>query len=265
MRRNFHRKYTKRHLKRRHHFNNFERKRNYSSIFWIIFFVAIFLIIFYWEDISNKLPNEEIGHLNPINKSYPVNFNGLNKIEITLHNSVYDYFVDEDSFLYEGDSYEKFLTNKNDEYIIKEIVNQTINATNSEGDKAVRTLVMFVQKIPYDWESLTSQSYYMKYPYETLYTNMGICSEKSILLAKLLDELGYGVALFNYVFADHMAVGIACPYEKSNFKTGYCFIEATDIYPIGEIPQEYVGGADIRNTIPQIIIISEGKVYSPII
>ena len=168
MRRNFHRKYTRRHLKRRCHFNNFERKRNYGSIFWVIFFVAIFLIIFYWEDISNKLPDEEIEHLNPMNKSYPVNFNGLNKIEITLHESVYNYFVDEDSFLYEGDSYKKFLTDKNDEYIIKEIIDQTRNATKSDGDKAVKTLVRFVQKVPYDYSKLNSDSYYVQYPYGTL-------------------------------------------------------------------------------------------------
>ncbi|MBR9701536.1 hypothetical protein GOV13_01300 [Candidatus Pacearchaeota archaeon] len=217
-------------------------------------------------------------HENAINKSFVVKSTRLNKIELTLHGSVYDYFMYDAPREYTYSSYSSyseppagwkteywtmFLTNSYDDYVIDDIVNQTIEATNDDGDIAVRTLVRFVQGIPYDWATYESSSGHVKYPYETLYTNRGVCGEKSLLLAKLLTKLGYGVALFDYDDEMHMAVGVECPYDESNFKTGYCFIEATDYYVVGKIPGNYVGGADIRNAIPDIIVISEGKVYSP--
>lgn len=155
-----------------------------------------------------------------------------------------------------------FLNNNNDEYIIQSIINQTIQATGTDGNSSVRVLVRFVQNIPYDWSDYNSISAKVKYPYETLYLDTGVCADKSLLMAKLLNELGYGVALFNYENENHMAVGIECPYDKSNFKSGYCFIEASDVYPISQIPANYVGGANIRNAVPHVIVISEGKTYS---
>lgn len=228
-----------------------------------------------YEDFTTP---HSLPHENPINKSYVVKSTRLNKIELTLHESVYDYFVNEAPHEYTYSSYSRyseppvgwevgywtmFLTNPHDDYVIDDIVNQTIEATNDDGDIAVRTLVRFVQGIPYDWDSYWSISGNVKYPYETLYSNKGVCGDKSLLLAKLLMKLGYGVSLFSYEDESHMAVGIECPYDESNFKSGYCFIEATDYYVVGKIPGNYVGGADIRNAIPEIIVLSYGKVYSP--
>lgn len=253
-------------------------------LIWVIILGLVYYSFQYYqnnEEKVNNLLNQASNWFEPshpphnisINKSYSVNVNGLNKIEITLHKEVYDYFKHDASKEYtyygssppsgwEVDYWKMFLTNKEDEYIMEDILKQTVEATNSEGDKAVNTLVRFVQRIPYDWDSFYLVGGTVRYPYETLYDNKGICAEKSLLLAKLLQELNYGVALFNYANENHMAVGIECPYDKSNFQTGYCFIESTDIYPIGKIPQEYVGGVDIRNKVPQIIIVSKGKVYS---
>ena len=84
--------------------------------------------------------------------------------------------------------------------------------------------------------------------------------EKADLLAYLLRELGFGVAIFEYEFEEHRAVGIKC--GVGNYDSDYCFIESTDYYPVGQIPQDYVGGVDIRNANPEIVIISEGMSFS---
>ena len=79
-------------------------------------------------------------------------------------------------------------------------------------------------------------------------------------MAYLLRELGFGVVIFEFNAENHRAVGIKC--NNGNYNTNYCFIEATDHYPIGSIPQNYVGGADIAGATPEVIFISDGKTYS---
>lgn len=264
--------------------------KNFLKI--IIILLVIYFLFQYYQNNETKINNlvgtlltnvsykiNNLGvveHTNPIIKTYPVNTEGLNGIQITLHESVYNYFVNEAPHSYsyssysidseppagwEEDYWKMFLTNDNDDYIINEIVTQTTTATKSDGDKAARAIARFVQEIPYDWDAFYSNSQYMQYPYETLYLDKGVCAEKAVLMAKLLNELGYGVALFEYKKENHMAVGIKCPYDKSNYKTGYCFIEPSDVYPIGSIPPLYVGGIQLQNT-PQLVFKSEGKAYS---
>ena len=71
---------------------------------------------------------------------------------------------------------------------------------------------------------------------------------------------GMEVAVFEYEAESHRAAGIRC--ENGNYNSNYCFIEATDYYPIGQIPNDYVGGADIRDANPEVIVISSGRVFS---
>lgn len=83
-------------------------------------------------------------------------------------------------------------------------------------------LIFFVQQIPYALDSST-ESYregvlpryavrrgtdveYPKYPAETLIDGKGDCEDSAILMAGLLDALGYDTVLLEY--RDHMALGI---------------------------------------------------------
>lgn len=119
--------------------------------------------------------------------------------------------------------------------------------------------INIVQNIPYDDDSLYSGFLEGRYPYQVLYDNRGVCGEKSQLLAFLLKELGYGVAIFEFNAENHMAVGILC--DKGNYNSPYCFVEATEPTSVGYIPQNYVGGVSIRNARPDIIKISDGRKY----
>ena len=134
-----------------------------------------------------------------------------------------------------------------------------IKAKSDEPNEQARIIINMVQGIPYDWDSFENNDVDGRYPYEVLYDNKGVCMEKADLMAFLLREIGFGVVIFEFELESHRAVGIKC--NNGNYNTDYCFIEATDYYPIGSIPTGYVGGADIRNAVPEIVVISEGLIY----
>jgi len=161
-------------------------------------------------------------------------------------------------------------------------------------NQIVEFVASFVQTIPYDQVKLDNRTQGLNgftekitYPYEVLYDNKGVCQDKSYLAYKLLKELGYGVAIFEFPDPEdnHMAIGVKCPIEYSNYESGFCFLESTSLgNKIGTIPElipqtriatsdiqitdiesgseaeEYVplGNVEIRN-------ISEGKEYTGII
>lgn len=95
-------------------------------------------------------------------------------------------------------------------------------------DDPARIAISLVQQIPYG----TNNSYAngngdLRTPYMVLYDRSGICDEKSLLLASLLQELGYGVVLFSFPGQEHTAVGIRSPAAYAHNKTGYAFAETT--------------------------------------
>ncbi|MDP3956930.1 MAG: hypothetical protein Q8Q10_00315 [bacterium] len=131
-------------------------------------------------------------------------------------------------------------------------------------NQMVEFVAAFVQTIPYDQGKLDRRksgldgvTEKITYPYEVLYDNTGVCQDKSYLAYSLLKELGYGVAIF--LFPDpednHMAIGVKCPLQYSNYASGYCFIETTSLgNKIGMIPdlipQSRIATSDIQiNTV----------------
>ena len=93
-------------------------------------------------------------------------------------------------------------------------------------DDQARIAISLVQHIPYH------DGTQYRYPYEVLYNGKGVCGEKSMLLALLLKELGFGSSVFYLLPEDHMTAGIkvSSPYDFRN--SGYAFIEATEPYII---------------------------------
>jgi predicted nucleic acid binding AN1-type Zn finger protein len=137
---------------------------------------------------------------------------------------------------------------------------EKIKEKSEDVNKQARIAISLVQSIPYDWSAYESNNIDARYPYEVLYDMEGVCMEKSDLLAYLLRGFGFGVAIFEYEHENHRAVGILC--DNGNYNTDYCFIESTDHYPVGQIPNNYVGGADIKNANPEVVVISQGRVYN---
>ncbi len=134
-----------------------------------------------------------------------------------------------------------------------------IKAKSNIPNEQARIAINLVQSIPYDWSAFNEGNVEGRYPYEVLYDMEGVCMEKADLMTYLLRGLGFGVAIFEFEAEGHRAVGLKC--SKGNYGSDYCFVEATDFYAIGKIPIEYVGGVDIRGATPELVIISEGRIY----
>ena len=143
---------------------------------------------------------------------------------------------------------------KDDSYI-DQMIQQINSAAIAKQYNAVQKLnfvIAFVQSLPYTVDiETTPYDEYPRYPIETLFDRGGDCEDTSILVAALLDRMGYDVALLLLENAKHMAVGILITgvygtyYEYDGKK--YFYIETTgDGWQIGQIPPSIT---DTRATI----------------
>jgi hypothetical protein len=139
----------------------------------------------------------------------------------------------------------------------------TIQQITSNEDDQARIAISLVQNIPYDWNSFTSNSTDWKYPYEVLYSNTGVCGQKSILLVCLLRDLGYGCSILEFPSQQHAAVGIACPSQYAYY-SGYAFVESTAPSIITDCNEDYVGVGELPSSPSYIIVIQDGKVMNSV-
>ena len=134
-------------------------------------------------------------------------------------------------------------------------------------DELAELAVSFVQgSITYDWHTYHNiDQSQIRYPYETLIDGTGVCADKTILLARILDELGYGLAIFTFERANHMALGLQVPSGYDNYRSGFAFVESTNYAPIGRIPDNYVGGLKLDARPSVIRVNSGGKSFDKIV
>ncbi|MEY3441803.1 MAG: hypothetical protein RLZZ519_84 [Bacteroidota bacterium] len=133
------------------------------------------------------------------------------------------------------------------------------NGQPRDSEELASLAIAFVQNaIAYDWKTaynLTSGK--IKYPSETLMDGIGVCADKTILLAALLQRLGFGLAIFTWDRANHMALGIKVPAGYGNFGTAYAMVETTGPTAIGQVPERYAGGIKLDGK-PEVIEIPGG-------
>ena len=141
---------------------------------------------------------------------------------------------------------------------LKSLVNSIKNVGSRNQYDDLRIATSLVQQIPYG--KIKNYQERRFYPYEVLYNQCGVCEDKSILLAFLLKELGYGVVLLEFEVERHMAVGIKVPEEFSYKKTGYAFVETTKPNIISDCHCDYVNTGKLTSA-PSIIPVSEGKTF----
>ncbi len=220
-------------------------------------------------------PNENscISNYAHKNKSVKLNYktDGLNgNFDYTVYGDAVSYLNNLSSSIYysSGENYSRndfILRNINEEEQKELIRPLLVDIENREDNKVnqARIAISLVQNIDYGFSNKTDELFrgikinHSRYPYEVLYDNMGICGEKSELLAFLLKELGYKVAIFYYTDENHEAVGIGCPLSESVNGSGYCFVETTGPSIISDNGLEYSGGLILTSS-PEIIPISDG-------
>lgn len=143
--------------------------------------------------------------------------------------------------------FDHFVTDPYDDELISQITTQLTNLADSGGygNNEIPYIAMgFVQALPYISDSASAgYDEYPRYPFETLYHGGGDCEDSSILLAAILYDMGYGVALIE--LPEHMAVGVKGDenihgnyYEYEGTK--YYYLETTNSgWDVGEIPDEH--------------------------
>lgn len=182
-------------------------------------------------------------------------------IQLELSAKLYNYYQQQSKvFSYSGNTppsnwreqyYLQFLSGASQDNIIRQIVEQLqqqAQAKQLTTDQTAELAAAFIQSIPYDQErsNLIQQANNQatpNYPYETLYLNKGVCTDKTLLAWLIFRKLGYGVALMSYPEANHMSLGLACPKTATNYSNGYCYMETTQFYRIGLLPHSINGQA----------------------
>ncbi len=206
-------------------------------------------------------------------------------ISITLYDSVYNYYNSQpkEYVYFEGylpdnwkeDFFKMFLNVSEADDTFSQIalkINSIGKARGLTDDQIAELAVAFVQSIPYDEAKLKMVEILPRYPYEVLYDNKGICSGKTFLAALLVEELGYGIALFDFDTEEHIALGIKCPINYSSYNSGYCYAEpTTEGHLIGYIPEldKDTGQAILQKSAeeetklstPDIYKVTSGKKY----
>jgi len=180
---------------------------------------------------------------------------------LTLSQAGYDYF--KSLARIPTDDYTVYVTNPADDIYLNSLVEQfraAKTANNLSEEQMINLVVAFVQGIPYVEDKLgTGQEEYPKYPIETLYEQGGDCEDKSILMASLLEKLGYGAVLL--VLPNHMAVGVkgssALPGTYITYQNQrYYYLETTNSdWEIGDVPSEIVNSqAKILPLVPKSVL-----------
>ncbi len=101
---------------------------------------------------------------------------------------------------------------------------ETIRIRSITSDEQAKIAISLVQRIPDNGNRYARTTTEWYYPYETLHNNMGSGADKSVLLAYILNELGFETVLFE--FSDHLAVGVKSSSRYSFSGTGYALVEA---------------------------------------
>ena len=154
------------------------------------------------------------------------------------------------------------INNEEQKKLLVPLLMEIYNSAESKEDQ-VRMAISIVQNIEFGESGKTlnlpgsNGLLYSRSPYEVFYDSMGICGEKSELLAFLLKEMGYGVVFFYNQEENHESLGIKCPVRYSVDDTGYCFIETTGPSIMTDTEIEYVGGIRLHSQ-PEIILVSNG-------
>lgn len=170
-------------------------------------------------------------------------------ITLNLDYNVYKYYHSLDRY-YEVEDFDQYYI---DDFYSKQAVEVIVDNLKDLQRQAgysdaqiVAEAINFVQSnITYQYDiDGTGQTEFPKYPLETLFDKTGDCEDSAMLLASIIEEMGYGVALLHYP-GQHLAVGalggsgVTGTYYNYNGRN-YFYIETTAKgWQMGNMPDEY--------------------------
>lgn len=183
-----------------------------------------------------------------LDRALSQNFSNLLYNSYKNSTKVFTYYSGQEPDNFREAFYNLFLNLKSGDTSLDEIIvklKKIATDNNWSSDELLEFTLAFVQYIPYDSAKISSASGVNDnpyFPYETLYLNKGVCSDKTFLALALLRKLGYGAAILDFPEINHSALGVACPKEFSINNSGYCYGETTNYFPLGVIPQSINNG-----------------------
>ncbi|MBN2240777.1 MAG: hypothetical protein JW712_13465 [Dehalococcoidales bacterium] len=182
--------------------------------------------------------------------------------QLNIPEKVYKYFTDLPRPL--TSNYAVYITNPVDDEYIAAIIEKLKKICEIDGFneyQSVEMVIAFVQSLPYTRDSSTAPyDEYPRYPLETLADNGGDCEDTSILLASLIQKMGYDVVLLN--LPNHIAIGIAggdnihgTYWNYQDRK--YFYVETTgEGWDIGQIPDDYKDSSAAIYTLDPVPILT---------
>ncbi|OPZ44212.1 MAG: hypothetical protein BWY93_00661 [Euryarchaeota archaeon ADurb.BinA087] len=234
---------------------------------WICFWLIILCLagIVYAVSSAVSFVNYHTGILDPSVKeletgeksvSFDYTLHGNNgAIQTTVYEGVYNYLSEKRPK--SGRYLDVFSDRIQDKYSSDLI--RKIQAVSTNHEDQARVAISIVQQIQY---SDGLDYFWVEYPYERLYYNWGDCSQKSVLLAYILKQLGFGVALLEFEDENHMVVGIATNEKFSYKNTGYAFVETTLPRIITDASGQYGENITSLTSVPEVIVICYGQKMS---
>ncbi|TDB36828.1 MAG: hypothetical protein D9V44_09970 [Actinobacteria bacterium] len=123
-----------------------------------------------------------------------------------------------------------------------------------DSDQYLELLARAIQQIPYGDVRRD-----FRLPSEVLVARTAVCSEKTVLLAALLQHEGYDTAVWVLDSGGHAAVGVACS-GRGYRESGYAFVETTIVSFVGQVDARYSARSHVASP-PQLVRIADGKAY----
>ncbi len=231
--------------------------------------VIAFAVVFFGTWIS--------GHASYVVDAYPVvelsektttlhcNYSGQEiSVDLRLHGNVNNYYhnrADKTAAIKSGD-YKRFIyENARDDTIddLADKIRAEARVRSLSDDQLLELAGCFIQNIPYDDVKASavlaggaiSDKDLSQHPYETLYKNSGICTDKTYLGSLLLQKLGYSTGIYLFPEDEHMALAVSVPAPYTSFGSKYTIFELTNT---GFAPGELPTGIDDNDGRPSVSI-----------
>ena len=182
-----------------------------------------------------------------INRTYNWSYDRHNwSWSLAIPENLYDYFSSMERAPVAD--YSLYATHPLDDSFLDELaqyLNEEASKNRFEDLDRLQFAAAFVQDLAY----LREAEEYPKYPVETLVDKGGDCEDTAILMAALLDAMGYDAVLINLSspFPDepgHMAVGVSLPGFSGGTKVifdgrDYYYLETTCASDLGYMSEDY--------------------------
>ncbi len=146
-----------------------------------------------------------------VSRSYSFRYERMrSQFEVNIPRSLVEYY---ESRHRDRRDYGVYLADTYDDFLIQSYADEMERFGRGHGlsgSEIVEMAIAFVQQLEYTTDEVNNGfSDYPQYPLETLYLRSGDCQDSSILLASLLEKMGYGTVLLLMPDDRHMAVGLS--------------------------------------------------------